>query len=57
MAPRYLQKPLEPVILNRQEKKAAERDEWVKKHLAETRKGDEEKRLRLQALRTGKAAS
>lgn len=48
--PRYVQKPLD-LPVSRQEQKAADRDNWVKKHLAESRAADEEKRSRLRALR------
>jgi hypothetical protein len=51
-----LKKPLKPQPLTRTEKKAAELDRWIKRHVAERREFDEAKKSRLRELRMAREA-
>jgi hypothetical protein len=51
-----LKKRLKPQPLTRTEKKAAELDRWVKRHVAEGREADEAKKARLRDLRMARDA-
>lgn len=51
-----LKKPLKPQPLTRSEKRAAEVDLWVKRHVAEQREADAAKKRHLRGLRLGREA-
>ena len=51
-----MKKPLKPQPLTRSEKRAAELDRWVKRHVAEQREAEATKKSRLRELRLGREA-
>ena len=53
---RAIQKPLSQPTLSRSERKAADIDNWVKKHIAQSRDAQNAKTSRLKALREARDA-